>query len=177
MADFSINKIQELGDIQRTYTWELIIPVENIPGVKGVNSEDLTLRCRSVSIPGRSNDVITSNFGGMEIHYPGRLKFTQPFTITFEEYADRKIAKMIYEWQQLMFDQETGGGSGKGVKTDVTLKLKNYDGVTDVKQYGSIKIQNAWPESLAEVSLNYSESSAITYSLTLRYDQWSYVNQ
>ena len=169
MADFSIGKIQELGDIQRTYTWELLIPP-----IADVTTEDLRIRCRSVSIPGRSQEVITSNFAGMEVHFPGRQKFTQPFNITFEEFADRKIAKALYVWQQSVFDTEVAGGAGKQA-VNVILQLTNYD-TSNVQSYGKIKLSQAWPESVAEVPLSYAENGAVQYTLALRYDTWKYEN-
>jgi len=169
MADFSIGRIQELGDIQRTYTWELLIPA-----ISDVTQEDLQIRCRTVTIPGRSQEVITSNYGGMEVHFPGRQKFTQPFNITFEEFADRKVAKALYVWQQSVFDTDVGGGAGKQA-VNVFLQLTDYAGLS-TQSYGKIKLTNCWPESVAEVPLSYAENGAIQYTLALRYDTWNYEN-
>lgn len=169
MADFSIGKVQDLGDIQRTYTWRLILPPIN-----GVTEEEMQIRCRSVVIPGRSQEVITSNYGGMEIHFPGRQKFTQPFNITFEEFADRKIASMLYYWQQSVFNTTVGGGLGKQ-NMNAHLQLTKYN-TTDVpkSEYGLIKLNHVWPESVAEIPLSYADNTAIQYALALRYDSWEY---
>ena len=82
MADFSIGSVgAQLGDIQRAYTWELRLtpPAAVLSDAGGVTDDMITLRCRSVVIPGRSQEVITSNFMGMEQFFPGRVKFTNPF--------------------------------------------------------------------------------------------------
>lgn len=183
MADFSIGSIaNQVGDIQRAYTWELRLTPPAIvrSNSNGVVENDILIRCRNVVIPGRSQDVITSNFMGMEQFFPGRMHFTNPFNITFEEFTDRKIAKFLYAWQQYLFDTKEGGGYGHVKKSAVAeschLQLLTYDGLEVPKaDLGLIQINNAWPESLAEVPLSYAESTAIQYALSLRYDTWEYV--
>ena len=179
MADFSIGKIGNLvGDIQRTYTWQLRLTLPDLAGVVP-NADALEIRCRTVAIPGRSLDVITSNFMGMEQFYPGRNHFTNPFNITFEEFADRKIAKALYAWQQTMFDLNTGASVGdkkRLVAKDCYLQLLDYQGLEVLpSDMGKLRINNAWPESVAEVPLSYAESTALQYSLALRYDTWEYL--
>lgn len=186
MADFSLSQIvDKTGDIQRSYTWELLLTLPTLAeanaGDVSKDGEDLKIRCRSVSIPGRSNEVITSNYMGMEQYFPGRPRFTQPFNITFEEFSDRKVAKALYAWQQLLFNPESvQTGLAITSKTaykakSCTLQLLDYRGnkVTNDNK-GRIEIVNAWPENVAEVALSYAENNAIQYSLSLRYDYWKY---
>ena len=176
--DFSIGAVgKRLGDIQRTYTWELLLTPPSV--ISDSTEEEITIRCRSVVIPGRSQEFITSNFMGMEQFFPGRVKFTNPFNITFEEFEDRKIAQLLWKWQQILFDTTTGGGSGNVKKESVAqsciLQLLDYQGLK-VPQYGKIQINNAWPESVAEVPMSYAESTALQYTLALRYDTWEYLD-
>lgn len=179
MADFSIGSVsKQVGDIQRAYTWQLLLSAPI--GVQGFTQEDLLIRCRSVVIPGRSQDVITSNFMGMEQFFPGRMHFTNPFNIMFEEFADRKIAKFLYKWQQLVFNASVGGGTGtekpSAVAQTCQLQLLKYDGTKVANaDMGLIQINNAWPESVAEVPMVYADNNAVQYTLALRYDTWEYI--
>ena len=63
-ANFTINgRAFKYPDVQRNFMWQLFVP-----GIIGVapsallDAEDLLVRCRSISIPQRSNEAITSNF-------------------------------------------------------------------------------------------------------------------
>jgi hypothetical protein len=183
MADFSIGSVgKELGDIQRTYTWELrLTPPNKVLADLPINEDMIKIRCRSVVIPGRSQEFITSNFMGMEQFFPGRVKFTNPFNITFEEFEDRTIARFLYAWQQKLFQTTEGATGGSGFKKSemvaesCNLILLDYQGneVSDNK-CGVIQINNAWPESVAEVPMSYAESTALQYALSIRYDTWEY---
>lgn len=188
MADFSIGSVgTQLGDIQRTYTWQLLItPPTSVVAEADLGADptnELAIRCRSVVIPGRSQDQITSNFMGMEQFFPGKVHFTNPFNIVFEEFADRKIAKFLYYWQQRLFNtrEGAGGGAGGALKSDLVanpcfLQMLNYDGTLVTKgNLGLIQINNAWPESVAEVAMSYADNNALQYTLSLRYDTWNYV--
>jgi hypothetical protein len=174
MADFSIGKLP-LGDIQRTYSWDLLIP--EVPG--GVTEEELRIRCRSVTLPGRSNDVITSNFLGMEQFFPGKLHFTNPFNVTFEEFSDRKVAKALYAWQQTVFGISSGGGINNNKNIygrNIVLELLDYTNA-NIKAIdnGRIKLFGAWPENVAEVAMSYADNAALQYSVGFRYDRWEYM--
>lgn len=182
MADFSIGTVgKQLGDIQRAYTWELRLSLPTLIA-QVATEEQLIIRCRSVVIPGRSQDVITSNFMGMEQFFPGRVHFTNPFNITFEEFEDRLVSKTLYQWQQATFDTVEGVAGGTGnrksqiVSPSCRLQLLDYTGLEIPKaDNGCIQINNAWPESVAEVPMSYADNNAIQYTLALRYDTWEYV--
>jgi len=180
MADFSIGSVgEQLGDVQRTYTWELRLKLPSIiPNIEDITEDILRIHCRSVVIPGRSQDVITSNYMGMEQFFPGRMHFTNPFNITFEEFSERKVAKALYSWQQLLMSIRTGSGTFKAnaVSHQCQLQLLDYQGAEIAQsKFGLIQINNAWPESVAEVPLSYAESNSIQYTLALRYDTWEYL--
>jgi len=182
MADFSIKNISnQVGDIQRAYTWELKLqtPVAVSTDVDGEENA-LAIRCRSVVIPGRSHDVITSNYMAMEQFFPGKIHFTNPFNITFEEFEDRHIARILYKWQQGLFDLNVGHGNPKNsmIADQCFLQLQNYNGVDVAKKdFGLIRINNAWPESIAEVPMSYADNNAVQYTFALRYDTWEYITK
>jgi len=173
-------------EIQRTYNWILSLePPDSVktamdflvsPADLSMNS--LSIRCRSSSLPGRSFDVTTVKYMGRERFFPTSVHYTNPFILTFEEFEDKKIAKMLYRWQNLvaksvLYNNEISAFTSK----NCILHLINTKPEENIKtDTNSINFINAWPESVAEVPLSYAESSVVQYSLSLRYDSWDYLS-
>jgi len=172
MANFTIQKaLSNLPDIQRNYMFELWIPP-----IAQLNMDDMRIRCRSAVIPQRGNDTIESHYMGMKQFWPGKPNFTHTLSVNIEEFEDKKVAKSLYSWQQLLFDVENNGAStGKSkrdVVRDILLKMYKYDG----SDLSTITFFSAWPQTITDVALGYAESGAVIYPVTFQFDRWELTN-
>lgn len=173
MADFSINKrFASVGDVVRTYNFEIIIPP-----IAGVTSEDMTIRANTAVVPGRSTEnSIETVFMGQKQFYPGKPVFPHSLAIEFDEFEDRKISKMLYEWQEKMHSMKTGSAKSqnkKDVVEDITLRIYGFDGKL-LKENGEIIFKNSWVQDVADVTLGYADSASMKYATTFQYDFWEY---
>lgn len=170
------SRLKNMPDIQRKYFYELIIP--NITKVApGSKAEDLIIRCKQVTIPGRGNEPIESNFMGMKQLFPGRVRFNGVLNATFEETEDMSIMKTFYNWRELLLGVNPngpnpgfGGGSNKrAVSETMYIQMYKYDKTpTDFR----IKVVNAWPQDFPDSDLAMAANEALTYQVGFAYDFW-----
>ena len=152
-----------LASPAKTYLWDVVIP--NPPYG---SAETFSLRCQSSSIPERSLSAIKVEYKQTAgVKYPGKVKFPQSWALTFIEGEDRAIFTALNAWINSIVNAKTGIGT-LVTKTDVYLKLLNTDG----EEALSLRLIGVYPESLGEVSLNYTDEGDIKYPCTLSYDRW-----
>jgi len=177
-----------LPDIQKDFMWQVLIPgISKVAPSATLDLEDLLIRCRSVSIPGRTTEAIKSSFMGTEQFFAGRVTPGGTVTIEFEDTEDMLIASIFYEWQQAIFNinpkspltagksqraSKTGFPGGDGYVLPISLLMYKYDGTLIDK---SIMFHNAWVQGVSEVSLTYEGSSSVKYSVTFQFDYWTLV--
>ena len=157
--------------------WELIVPTAGVMNDSGVVDDDLVIRCRSVSIPGRSTEVITSEFMGMKQYFPSKPIFDGTVDVTYEETEDQPIKKALTEWQQKIYSTDTGVQTVPFIDKRLqskTLTLIMYDGKGDSLDR-KIQFINAWPQNVPSVALSYAGSEQVIYSVTFQYDFWKLV--
>jgi hypothetical protein len=141
------------------------------------NTEDLIIRCRTASIPGRGFDSIESNFMGMKQFFPSKPTFSNTLAVTIEETEDQKVGKALYAWRQKIFDVDpaspkAGVSSGlvkRDLAKDIFLLMYRYNGSSFEKK---IKFVNAWIQNVDDVGLDYAGNDAVKYSVTFQYDFW-----
>jgi len=180
--NFTINgRASKFPDVQRNFMWQLFVPgISGVAPSAWLDAEDLLVRCRSISIPQRSNEPITSNFMGTRQFFPGKADpGGGTVSVQFEDTEDMAIQRIFYEWQQNIFNTNpasltTAGKSKKLQKSlltkDMFLILYNYAGVPLLKQ---IRFHNAWVQNVGEVSMAYDGNESVKYDVTFQYDYWT----
>ena len=177
------SKFAAVGDVLRSYAWEVDIPkLDQV--TSSLDSEGFKIRARSASIPGRSIQPIESNYRGMKQMFAGRVTFNHTWPVTLEEFQDQKVQMAMYEWNQLIFDvdpnKDTGGGSqgitdkrgDKGYAVNIILTQLKYDNSPLAKR---IELVNAWPQSVDDVGLDYGGNDSVKLNVTFAYDFWKYI--
>ena len=170
--------IKNFPDVQRTWLWELSIPQIN-KILPQITDEIFTLHCRTVSIPGRSNQEMTSNFMGMVQFFPGKPAFPYTVDVQLEETEDQIVHQTMINWMNDIFDVNPGdalaGQSSFSTKRDgcldMYLQAYKYDGTTLPSQ---IKFVNAYPTSIGDVAMDYSSNEQVKFPVTFRYDFWTF---
>jgi hypothetical protein len=181
-SNFTINgRAHKYPDIQRNFMWQLFIPgIISLAPSALLDAEDLLVRCRSISIPPRTNEPITSNFMGTRQFFPGKADpGGGTITVNFEDTEDMAIQRIFYEWEQNIFNINpasplTAGKSKRPLKRlltrDMYLILYNYAGIPLLKQ---IRFHNAWVQNVSEASLAYDGNESVKYDVTFQYDYWT----
>jgi len=181
-ANFTINgRSYKYPDIQRNFMWQLVIPgIITVAPSALLDAEDLLVRCRSISIPQRSNEPITSNFMGTRQFFPGRADpGGGTVSVNFEDTEDMAIQRIFYEWEQTIFNinprsKLTAGKSKRLLKRhlvkDMYLVLYSYSGIPLPKM---IRFHNAWVQTVGESSLVYDGGDSVKYDVTFQYDYWT----
>ena len=182
LNNFTINnRTQRLKDIQRNFMWQLIIPeVFSVAPSALLDFEDLVVRCRSVSIPQRSTEAITSNFMGTRQFFAGRADpGGGTVSVNFEDTEDMLIKRVMYEWQQNIFNTNpksaTTAGKSKKLKKseivkDMYLVMYGYSGTILPKV---IRFHNAWVQTVGDAQLSYDGNESVKYDVTFQYDYWT----
>jgi hypothetical protein len=180
MPNFTIEgRMKQIPDILRNFSWELSFPnINEILPNTVPNDEGLIVRAKTTSMPGRTVEVIESNHFGIKQFFPGRVSFAGTLEVTYEETDDLFVTKALNEWNNKIFEvdpaAENAGSSDavskrQGLSTDAYLKLYRYNNdLLDRK----IRIYNVWPQTVADVPMDYNGNESVKYSVTFQYDFW-----
>lgn len=155
-----------LGNAQRTYLWEVIIP--NPLG--GGDSKAFSLRCQSASVPGRTISPIHIDYKqGPGFNIPGKNKYDQSWTVTVIEGEDSRMHDFLYKWMQNIVNDTSELGFGDMfVKRDIYFKLISTKGKETLK----LKLMGAWPSSVPEVPVAMNTEDVLRYTVTFSFDKW-----
>ena len=173
MANNTIaGRLKNPPDVQKAYMWELFIP-----SIEELSQDDMVLRIRNVVIPGRSNPIIESHFMGTKQFLPGKTEYTGSFTTNIEEFEDQFVHTALHSWMQYIFDYDPSSptaGDQKGATKldyarDMVLKMYKSDGT---EMPNSIKFFGAWPQTVADATLDYTASDSVKFDVTWQYDYW-----
>ena len=160
-------RLKNLPDIQRSYMWELFIP-----SIEELDMDEMIVRVRNVQIPGRAITPIESYFMGTKSFYPGRTEYTGTFTTNIEEFEDQKVYVALNSWQELIFNYDQGqqlAPSKNDVIRNISLIMYRANGD---KMEKKIVFHNAWPQGLADATLDYTAGESVKYDVTWQYDFW-----
>lgn len=196
LNNFTIRgRAQNLPDPQRSWLWQMTIfginaIVPNVGAVLAgtstsnsvVSEEDLRVRCRTVSIPTRDHDDIVSQFMTTKQHIWGKPIVDGTSVVTFEETNDQKVLQIFHAWQQKMVNVNPAatpapvmvGGAGQSVadrainlKLPIYITMYDYSGKTLMQE---IFLFGAFPKTIADVNLSYTESTVLNFSVTFQFD-------
>lgn len=186
-------KLAQIGDVQRTYLWELIIPDAHViaPDVFS-EEEDFIIRVRSTGIPARGIEPIPSNFMTMTQYFMGKPQIDSNISTTLEEFEDQKVSLFLYSWRQTIFNigpnptesvtenvnQSVAGAAAysskrSGLARTMYLRMYAYNG--DKLPY-QVKFINAWPENVESLSLDYTMNESVKYNVSWKFDYWQLVS-
>lgn len=173
-------RLATISDVQRNFMFEVIISDIGKMTGNAINTEGLTIRAKTASIPSRGNESIDSFFMGMKQIFPGRPTFTNTLSVTLDETEDQIVTKALYAWRNRIFDtnpqSKTAGYSQainkRALSASITLRQYKYNGV---KLDNDIVFYNAWPSEVGDVELNMTGSEKVVYSVTFTYDYWKLV--
>lgn len=93
-----------------TYVSDLF---SSVLGNYGDMGDVLTLRARSIQLPQKKTELISTHYMGAKRNYPGRTSVDGTVTIKFDEFQDQMLAKSFYEWQNMIYNHGFPTGNGR----------------------------------------------------------------
>ena len=75
----------------------------------GVGGTDLILALRKISVPGIAIQRKGMKYFNETMHYAGSVTPFEQASIAFVEYVDRSVAQVLYAWQKMVWNPDTGG--------------------------------------------------------------------
>ncbi len=150
---------------QRAFEWEV-----EVVGLSTGSEEGLTARAQSASIPETSVESFQINHKGRQTYFSGRDASDNTVTISFFDDEAFTAYNYFQQWaDNLLSNPVTGGGSPRELSTaEVLVKTLGTDSetVTSVT-----RLKNAFPTSVGEISLDYETNEAVTFEVTIQFDQ------
>ena len=167
MAFMSVDSLKaNLTNPQRTFNWELLIPVP----IGGGDSNLFTIRAQSSQVPSRENSPINVPFkqtaGAV---FAGKLTYTHTWECSFVEGEDHKIYDAIHDWQEDIVGENTGIGLGDPLyKTDAYITQLTTAGGNSLR----LKLKGIWPQNIAVLPLSYENNTVAIYTVTFAFDSF-----
>lgn len=182
----SINKYQ---DLQRQSRFKVFFPT--IPGCPTL--ADLTLRCESVDLPGRSFNTFDHRTYGPILKYPTQSFFNE-ITLTFLCSSNRQVAKEIIEESSGMDEKTTFENWMNYINTYPEASSRRPDQVYHNFRYRNeyvapiniicydtgddpsykMELEDAYPLSVSPVSMTWGSEEVARVSVTFTYTYFRY---
>lgn len=172
MSLFPITSARSLtGQPVMAYNWEMVIP--DPPEVVVPFTEHISVKARSVVIPGVDMQSYDTRFGPFTFVHPGRKTYPRRMELRFEETYIKPILEAMKLWTQLAFDEESGTGIPEdALKANLWVRLLGPDpeGAQGIPQ--AMHAYDAFPVSVANVPLAYTEEGQVFVSVTMAFNVW-----
>ena len=130
---------------------------------------DISILCKSVSLPGRTLSTFEHQHDRQQNKYPYTF-IDEDVTMTFHLTNDYYMRNMLEQWQSGIFNTESYvTGFKNDYSVDVVIQQLNQK---NRPVYG-VKLEKAYPVSYESITLdNSAESSVVEMSVTLAYDKF-----
>lgn len=176
------SKIINLPDLAKQYLYQTKFTPTN-GGNSVLNnifeSEDLMIRAKTISMPSKSFNELTTSYLGSEIKYPGKPTIAGTFSIQFDEFQDLYISNCFYQWQNIMYNQDfTINTSNQYTGGAISNRLSDYTCNVDVILYDSTlktklpyfyRYYLVWPKEISQAELSQEGDQKITRQITFQY--------
>jgi hypothetical protein len=161
---YTINDIRSVDNPQRAFEYEVEILGASVAGTLPIMSQ----RVESVTIPEETLETIEINFKGRKSIYTGRDGSPHTVTVNFWDDETRQTYRYFRSWLNNELDAIVGGGVVRSqYKGELLVKMF----ATDSQTVRSIhRFTTVFPISVGEISLNYTDSAHLTFSVTFSYD-------
>ena len=165
ISDFKSSFATELARSSR-FDVNIPIPLSMLPYVSSAKS--LTYRCESAQLPGRTFDTAEQKTYGPIEKYPYLTSFTDiDLTILIDDDMNQKV--LFDAWLNYINPQYNNNFRYKGDYATI-LTVNQYD-VTNKLSY-SVNLYDAYPISINQMDLNWSDEGVHKLVVTFAYTYW-----
>lgn len=174
MSLFPINTARGIiGQPVMTYNWEVVIP--DPPAVVAPYVASLSVKARSVVIPGVENKGYDTQFGPLVFSHPGRKEYPRRLAMRFLETYNKSVVEAFKLWEQQVLDEEGGTGADEAdLKANMWVRMLGPDpeGVQAIS--GAVHVYNVFPLSVADTSLAYQDDGQVYVNVVMAYNVWEW---
>ena len=166
MANINDFKTKLAGGGARKNQFKVTMPFPGYAQVGG-ETEELAFLCQTASIPAMSVGTTTVNFRGRPIYLAGDRTF-EAWTITVLNDTNFRLRDAFERWQNGINNMSDNEGLTNPVDYQVDIFVDQLDrnGAT-LKSY---TLRGAFPTSLADIDLSYTDNNSIeTFTTTFTY--------
>jgi hypothetical protein len=180
-------KIKNNQDLAKSWLFLVNFKFDNKDLEDLLDAEEMLLRAKTGTIPGKSFGELVTEFMGSKLVYPGKATVDGDLSITFDEFQDLKITKILHRWSNLMFNHAidddidatgvTGGAYSNYLKDySATIIIDCYDSTLTHKLPVSFKFRFAWPKEIPQTELNMEGDSKIQRQVTFKYSTFEVIS-
>ena len=159
---FDINSFKaNFQDRARGYLFYIML---NIPGAS-LSTDQTRFLVKSSAVPESTIDVAEISWQGMVYKLPTTHTYSD-WTVTFAVDSSQDLYNDFMNWQKMIHDPKTNiQGSPESYMQDQEVWLLDTSGQVSKR----IKLVNAWPSGLGEVTLDYSSKETQEFAVTFTY--------
>lgn len=133
--------------------------------MEGLTDDKVTYLVRASSLPENTLEETIVNWQGFDFKLAAKNTYTD-FTVTFNVDINANILKLYENWMNLIHDPVTNNfGAIDDYMVDQKIRLLDYNG----NKLVDYKLYNAWPKTIAAVTLDYSSTDTAQFDLTFSY--------
>lgn len=167
MAAFpKISDVRNLPDPLLNNRFTLILP--SIPG--GGDGRRVQLQCQSATLPGQTNEQVTANSHGYNVHFAGTPQFVGNFQLQFFETRDMAMRDSILGWVRYARNLREGSGNYK-IDYERTAELLLFD--DQLKVIRRVIMEGCFPTSVDDSNFESSpQGSIVMISSSWSYDSY-----
>jgi hypothetical protein len=180
-------KIQNNQDLAKNYLFLVNFKFDNKTLEDLLDAEEMLLRAKTATLPSKSISELSTEFMGSKLVYPGKATVDGDLSITFDEFQDMKISRILHKWSNLVFNHAIGqdfdaqgitGGAYSNYLKDytATVIVDLYDSTLTQKLPISYKFRFCWPKEIAAAELNMEGSDKIQRSVTFKYSTYEVIS-
>ena len=134
--------------------------------VIGGLSQDLTFLTQSCTLPEVSNPAIEVGYGNSTAKVAGKREYGAG-NFVFMDAMVADIEKQLVEWQNSIYDQETGKmGWCTDYKHDISITQYGPDGTYE----RTWKLEGCWPSNISYGEMSGESADKKTITVTMEYD-------
>lgn len=161
----TIQSVREITNPQKAFEFEVEVLGSTVSGTYPL----LTQKVRTVTIPQKSVETFEINFKGKKTQHSGRDASAKQITIEFWTDESREAYTFFDNWLNGISDTEVGGGVTKdSFKGELVVRTFAADSTSVT---GGHRFINAWPSEVGDISLDYTNSDAMVFSVTFTFDE------
>lgn len=187
MSVFTSN-LANTRDLAKSYLFQVIFEPEEGSSVAAImNTDSLTLKARSATLPAKSFGELTTEYLGTKLVFPGKATIDGEFTVKFDEFQDMEISKVFHAWQQLIFNHgfrndfaqgDVTGGASSNRMTDYTsmIRIRLWDSALKEVLPIEYRFYYCFPKETQAFEMDMEGDSKIQRSITFRYSTFECID-
>jgi len=139
----------------------------------GFGTEDFKYFIKSTFLPETSIEETSTHWCGQE-YKMSSVRRSQDWNVTFLVNQDASILRKFWDWHLLMHNPETNTyGKPNEYMTDQVIQLLGIDGYPIC----TYTLYSAWPKTIGQVDLDYSNNEFATVDITFSYQYHTVTDQ